>query len=110
MNKETNKPLTEEEVIIPFVQEVYTDNGAISHYRLIDQNTGELLWSGFPEEDEILYTGYKAPISIEKCLEIAREAFKAGRNFMIGKLNEDLMDGNKEPDEVLYITALKDKI
>lgn len=34
----------------PQVIEIYTDNGALSHYALIDTNTGEKLWSQNPEE------------------------------------------------------------
>ena len=43
----------------PFLVEAFADNGEHSHWRLIDNNTGDLLWSSFPEEDAILYTGFK---------------------------------------------------
>lgn len=36
----------------PQVIEVYTDNGEHSHWRLIDVETGDNLWSEYPEEDE----------------------------------------------------------
>jgi len=35
----------------PVVNEVFTDNGEHSHWNLIDAETGENLWSEFPEED-----------------------------------------------------------
>jgi hypothetical protein len=35
----------------PVVNEVFTDNGEHSHWNLIDVETGENLWSEFPEED-----------------------------------------------------------
>jgi hypothetical protein len=34
----------------PMIIEVYADNGDLSHYALIDTNTGEKLWSEAPEE------------------------------------------------------------
>lgn len=34
----------------PQVIEIYADNGALSHYALIDVETGEKLWSEDPEE------------------------------------------------------------
>ena len=39
----------------PVVSEAFADNGEHSHWRLIDRETGKLLWSEFPEEDKILY-------------------------------------------------------
>ena len=35
----------------PFVQENFADNGAFSHYSLIDSQTGETLWSEYPDEE-----------------------------------------------------------
>ena len=40
----------------PVVTAAYADNGEHSHWRLINPETGELLWSELPEEDKILYT------------------------------------------------------
>lgn len=34
----------------PIVIEQYADNGEFSHWHLINQETGEVLWSSFPEE------------------------------------------------------------
>ena len=34
----------------PIIKKVYTDNGDLSHYTLIDVESGEKLWSEFPEE------------------------------------------------------------
>lgn len=34
----------------PIIDEQYTDNGEFSHWHLIDQETGCVLWSSFPEE------------------------------------------------------------
>jgi len=39
----------------PVVSEAFADNGEHSHWRLIDPETGKLLWSEFLEEDKILY-------------------------------------------------------
>ena len=39
----------------PVVSEAFADNGEHSHWRLIDRETGKLLWSEFLEEDKILY-------------------------------------------------------
>ncbi|MFV0470011.1 MAG: hypothetical protein ACK5MK_13930 [Dysgonomonas sp.] len=35
----------------PILLENYADNGAFSHWSLIDSDTGELLWSEAPEEE-----------------------------------------------------------
>lgn len=34
----------------PLIEEQFADNGGHSHYHLIDTDTGEILWSSFPEE------------------------------------------------------------
>lgn len=34
----------------PIVEIIFTDNGEISHYELIKTESGEVLWSSFPEE------------------------------------------------------------
>ena len=39
----------------PIVSEAFADNGEHSHWRLIDPETGKLLWSEFPEEDKIIF-------------------------------------------------------
>jgi len=39
----------------PIVSEAFADNGEHSHWRLIEPETGKLLWSGFPEEDKLPY-------------------------------------------------------
>lgn len=44
--------------IYPVLSEAFADNGEHSHWRLIDANTGDLLWTEAPEEDKLLYTGY----------------------------------------------------
>lgn len=47
----------------PIVTEVYSDNGELSHYRLIDPDTGENLWSEDPDEDKTLgYPVKSAPL------------------------------------------------
>lgn len=38
-------------MIEPHIQENYADNGAFSHYSLIDSSTGVLLWSEEPHEE-----------------------------------------------------------
>jgi hypothetical protein len=40
----------------PIVSEAFADNGEHSHWRLINPETGELLWTECPEEDKILYS------------------------------------------------------
>lgn len=39
-------------IIEPFVCEKYTDNGTLSHYEVIDRNTGKLLWCP-PEIEQV---------------------------------------------------------
>lgn len=34
----------------PIIIEQYSDNGQFSHWHLIDESTGSVLWSSFPEE------------------------------------------------------------
>ena len=34
----------------PIIIDIFTDNGDLSHYELIDVSTGDVLWSSFPEE------------------------------------------------------------
>lgn len=34
----------------PIIIEQYADNGEFSHWHLIKEETGEVLWSSFPEE------------------------------------------------------------
>lgn len=41
---------TNEKMKKPEVIEVYADNGQLSHYALIDTETGNKLWSEAPEE------------------------------------------------------------
>lgn len=41
----------EEKKIEPTLVERYADNGALSHYALVDKNSGELLWSENPKEE-----------------------------------------------------------
>lgn len=42
---------TETPKAVPFLSEAFSDNGAHSHWKLIDPITGENLWSEDPEED-----------------------------------------------------------
>jgi hypothetical protein len=34
----------------PILTEQYSDNGEFSHWHLIENRTGKVLWSSFPEE------------------------------------------------------------
>lgn len=43
----------------PVLTEAFADNGEHSHWRLIDPDTGDLLWTEDPKEDAILYTVFK---------------------------------------------------
>lgn len=41
------------------IDEAFTDNGEHSHWRLIDANTGDLVWTENPEEDEHTFGGFR---------------------------------------------------
>jgi hypothetical protein len=63
----------------PVVNEVFTDNGEHSHWNLIDAETGENLWSEFPEED--LARGF--PVNNDEKLKINDTSIekKLGRKY-----------------------------
>lgn len=58
---EDKQILKEAQILIqkPVLTEAFADNGEHSHWRLIDPNTGDLLWTEDPKEDAILYTGFQ---------------------------------------------------
>lgn len=51
----------------PIVNEVFTDNGDISHYELIEITTGNILWSSFPEETIAMGRKITPLVEIEYC-------------------------------------------
>lgn len=62
----------------PILEDVYADNGEISHYHLIDPRAGEILWSSDPEET-IARGGriHRSPVDVEKL----KDAFEAGKDY-----------------------------
>jgi hypothetical protein len=43
----------------PIITEAFNDDGSFPHYRLINPENGELIWTEEPEEDELNYVGFK---------------------------------------------------
>ena len=65
----------------PILTEVFTCNGEHSHWRLVDVDTGENLWSEDPEEDRAM--GYPVKKSIKKLNYYTRE-----RDWVFVEMNE----------------------
>ena len=60
----------------PEVIEVYADNGQLSHYALVDTETGNKLWSEAPEECEAMghpVVNNDCIHSVSKCCECGVE-------------------------------------
>lgn len=57
----------------PIIVERYADNGAFSHYALINEETGDLLWSEAPKEEmqKIVAQANEADTSHEQASHIA---------------------------------------
>lgn len=61
----------------PIIVEQYADNGEFSHWHLIDPQTGEVLWSSFPEEtkargENIEIDKYSWNVAVDTCAKSAQ--------------------------------------
>jgi hypothetical protein len=94
----------------PIIVERYADNGSFSHYALIQEETGELLWSEAPEEEiqqvKNRYIPFVSESSLEdklynKCLEgmpdITKEEFEEALNTWLHKYTKSKQIENFNP-------------
>lgn len=84
---------TNEKMKKPEVIEVYADNGQLSHYALVDVETGNKLWSEAPEECEAM--GY--PVVNNDCIHSVSDSFTAN------DVQRAYYDGLNDDSDLFYI-------
>jgi hypothetical protein len=101
----------------PIITEAFNDDGSFSHWRLINPENGELIWTENPEEDKIVHGGFKQrkklvelrtklkfyqklEKKIDKCLnaELELDEWSSEVYYKISSLENELSDLKIEMD------------
>lgn len=91
----------------PILVEQYADNGEFSHLHLIEQETGEVLWSSFPKETiakgqkiKSIFGGIDNPITDFSVHQSTMGCIRHKTDIMIGFR----VEGNDEFNDIFLTT------